>query len=104
MTGTKFELKKGRWTASKRPGDDLFYAIDFTAYLQKAGTTLLSILSTTAQGVTVSAPAAIQGLKVIVGLTDLDLSEGALNFCRFKLRCVNEEEFEAVMWFELREG
>ena len=100
----KFELKEGRWVKGKAPADSVFYDIDFAAYLAKAGTTLSSITSTNVQGVAVAAAAAIQGTKVVIKLSGLDVAEGALNFCRFKLLCANTEDFEATMWFELELG
>ena len=99
----KFALKDGRWTKGKDPAADVFYDIDFSAYLAGAGTTLSTVLSTIVQGVTVTVPAVIDGAKVVVKLSGLDVTAGALNFCRFRLRCSNTETFEATMWFERSE-
>lgn len=105
MVADKFELKQGRWVKRKDPGSNMYYEIDLTENLAKANTTLDSVVSTTVAGVTVTLAAAIQGgTKVAVKLSGLDISEGALNFCRFGLLCTNGEEFEATMWFERYEG
>lgn len=97
----QFTLKGDRWVKSKRPIDDAFYEIDFTAAMARAGTTLANIVSTTVKGVNVTTPAVIQGAKVIVKLSGLDVTEGALNCCTFVLMCANGLKFEATMWFEL---
>lgn len=100
----KFEYRAGRWIKGKDPADDDFYEIDFAAYLTKKGTSLASIVSSTPAGVVITVPAVIQGAKVVVRLSGLDLADGALNFCRFKLLCANGATFEATMWFELEQN
>lgn len=96
----KFVLKDGRWVKSKSATSDVFFDVDFTTYLATANTTLSAILATEVRGVAVSAPARIEGNKVIVKLSGLDTAPGALNFCRVDLKCANTEAFSATLWFE----
>lgn len=95
----EFKLVGGRWTKGKSPVSELFYSIDFAAEMAARNTSLESIVSTTAQGVEILVPAVIQGAKVVVKLGGLDSSDGAENFCRFLVLCVNGEKFDATMWF-----
>lgn len=104
VSADKFTLRQGRWLCLKEPAVDAIYRLDLSGVLTEKATTVAAVLATTTQGVFTTAPASVNGMEVSVRLAGLDTTEGALNFCRFRLKCANSEEFEATMWFEGYEG
>jgi hypothetical protein len=99
----KFELKSGRWVTKKKAKDDLFYDVNMATWLP-TGVNLSSVVSAVANGVTISVAPVIQGTKVIVKLSGLDLVDGAVNNCIIELLMSNSETVTVTMWFEKAPG
>lgn len=91
-------FSNGKWYIPKDPDDDRFYSADVTQDLLDANTTAISVITIEA-GVTVTKVAEVQGSKMIVKLTGLDVAANALNFCTFRITCANTEVFDRTIWF-----
>lgn len=91
-------FSNGKWYIPKDPDDDRFYTIDVAQDLTDSATTAATVVAIVA-GVTVTRVPLIQGSKIVVKLSGLDVSPNGLNFCTFRITCANTEQFDRTIWF-----
>jgi DNA-binding beta-propeller fold protein YncE len=87
-------------TFGKDPDDHRFYAFDVSADLALSGNTSISTVQTpVASGVSSLSVPAIQGGKAIVLLGGLDLSDGTVNSCRIAMTLATSEVINRTAYF-----
>jgi hypothetical protein len=84
----------------KDPDDKRYFAFDVSADLAlSSNTTIASVQTPVAIGVSSPATPAIQGSKAIVMLGGLDLTDGATNSCKLTMTLANSEVINRTAYF-----
>ncbi|HEX5126506.1 MAG TPA: hypothetical protein VFW00_07175 [Rhodocyclaceae bacterium] len=97
-------LVNGKWLVPKDPDDKRWYKFGFAKDLTDSGTTAASVTAILS-GVTLGTVTdgqpnpRISGTDVLVFLSGLDVTDGALNFCTARLVCANGEQIDRTMWY-----
>lgn len=88
----------GKWTIAKHALDEFYCVGDIGIDLTESDTGALTV-EAIVQGVTLLEQPVVQGHLIPVRLGDLDVADGALNFCTLRVTCENGEQFDRTIWF-----
>ena len=96
-------LEAGKWWSQKHPLDERYWVANITIDLAERGTTAKTVEAIVA-GVTVLQDPVIQGKLIAVKLGGFNAATNAVNFCTFRVTCVNGERFDRTIWFKQQVG